>query len=87
MPSASWDVYKMASKFSQYNVRQQAEFIVMLMISIVVVAAMSTMLPALITNAGFTGAAATLVALIPVFIPIGMVLYAFGGAFSFLRSG
>lgn len=77
----------MASNFGAWSIKAKAEYIVMLMISIVVVAAMSTMLPDLIATSGFTGAGATLVALIPVFIPIGMVLYAFTGAFDFMKGG
>jgi hypothetical protein len=52
----------------------QAVEIIMLVVMVLVVSAMALLIPAAITAAGFTGAAATIVALITMMFPIAVIV-------------
>jgi carbon starvation protein CstA len=69
------------------NVETQAVEVLMIIISIIVIAVLALILPTLISAAGYTGSAATIVALIPMFIPIGVILAVVGKMFGFLTWG
>lgn len=69
------------------GVEEQAVEVLMIIISIIVVAVLSLILPTLIASAGYTGAAATIIALIPMFIPIGIILAVVSKMFGFLHWG
>ncbi len=59
----------MADKFET-----EAIEVVLTVVMVLVVAAMSVMLPSMITAAGFTGASAVVVGLIPMMIPISVIV-------------
>ena len=50
--------------------------IILLVLMILVVSSMALILPGMITQAGFTGAAAYIVAMIPMMIPISVIVVA-----------
>lgn len=54
--------------------KDQATDIVMVVVLVLVVAAMALIIPDSITSAGFTGAAATIVGLIPMMIPVAVIV-------------
>lgn len=59
----------MAGKFET-----EAIEVVLMVIMVLVVSAMSVTIPPMITAAGFTGAAAVIVGLIPMMIPISVIV-------------
>lgn len=69
------------------KIESQAQDILMLIITVVVTAVMALILPDLITAAGYTGSSATIVGLIPMFIPVAVVLAIVGKMFGFLHWG
>lgn len=64
-----------------------ARDVLMLIITVVVVGVLSLILPSMITAAGYTGSAATIVALIPMFIPVALVLAMVAKMFGFFNFG
>jgi hypothetical protein len=64
-----------------------AQDVLMLIITVVVVAVLSLVLPGIIETAGYTGSAGTIVALIPMFIPVALLLAMVGKMFGFLHFG
>jgi hypothetical protein len=69
------------------HVEDNAIEIVMIIISIVVIGIMAQILPGLIAASGFTGASATIVGLIPMFIPVAVIMACVAKMFGFLNVG
>ena len=56
------------------NYKDAAVDVIMLVVATMIVAAMALTVPSAITAAGFTGAAATIVGLIPMIIPVSIIV-------------